>query len=256
MNGMCVTNTIKDEVIYDNSLGWSERELGNDEILEKLLDEKKKAFLSFSWGVWVTATARDLLLRRVIALDEYAIYMDTDSIKVVSGYDKNVFINYNESVKRRIEVVSEYFNIDINRFAPCDIKGVSHMLGVFESETKNGEFTYDEFITQGAKKYATLKDDEIAITVAGVPKKGAKALKKLEDFKDDLVFNFEDTGKNLVMYNDSQIRCNMTDYKGVCHEVNDKSSCIILPNTYKLSKAYDYVSLLTSASSNRAKFKE
>ena len=254
--GMSVTSTIADEVIYDNKTGWSERELTNEEITDKLLEAKKIAFLSFSYGVWVTAIGRDLLLRRVIALDEYVIYCDTDSIKLASGYDKNVFINYNESVKRRIEGVSEYFNIDINRFAPCDIKGVHHMLGVFESETKSGEFTYDKFITQGAKKYAVEKDDEIAITVAGVPKKGAKALKKLEDFKDDLVFKFEDTGKNLVMYNDSQVRCNMIDYKGVTSEVKDKTGVIILPNTYKMSKAYEYNMLLTDLHSKRAKFKE
>jgi hypothetical protein len=43
--GMSVTNNIKDEVIFDNETGWSERPLENKEILQKLEYEKKKGFL-------------------------------------------------------------------------------------------------------------------------------------------------------------------------------------------------------------------
>lgn len=52
--GMSVTNNIKDEVEYDNITGWSEIPISNDEIINKLNQEKKKAFLSFSYGVWIT----------------------------------------------------------------------------------------------------------------------------------------------------------------------------------------------------------
>ena len=47
--GMCVTNMICDNVLYDNDLGWDEEELTNDEIDDKLLKEKNKGFLSFAW---------------------------------------------------------------------------------------------------------------------------------------------------------------------------------------------------------------
>lgn len=47
--GMSVTNNIKDEVEYDNDIGWMEVPISNDKIIEKLNDEKKKAFLSFSY---------------------------------------------------------------------------------------------------------------------------------------------------------------------------------------------------------------
>lgn len=43
---------IKDEVEYDNAGGWSEIPLSNEDIIEALLKEKKKAFLSFAYGVW------------------------------------------------------------------------------------------------------------------------------------------------------------------------------------------------------------
>ena len=53
--GMSVTNLIRDEVTYDSNKDWDERELTNDEIIEKLLEEKKKAFMNFAVGVWVTS---------------------------------------------------------------------------------------------------------------------------------------------------------------------------------------------------------
>lgn len=256
--GMSVTNTIRDNVVFDNEFKqWSEVELTNEDIIDKLKHEKKKAFLSFAYGVWVTAYARNNLLRRVIDLDEYVIYCDTDSIKLKQGYDKKIIDDYNKTVIDRIEFVSEVLHIDKSRFAPVDIHGISHMLGVFESETKEGHnYTYDEFITQGAKKYAYKIDDKIKITVAGVPKKGAGVLKKLEDFKDDLIFPFELTNKNILFYTENQPKFEVTDYLGFKYTINDKSGCCLLPTTYELSKSLDYATLLNDNSSKRARYKE
>ena len=250
--GMSVTNNIRDDVIYDDNTGiWSEIPLSNEDIVEKLKYEKKKSFLSFAYGVWVTAYARDNLLRRVIANDDYVVYCDTDSCKLVSGYDKEVFTKYNEKVKERIEFVCKVLKLDIKKYAPSDIKGNTHMMGLFEKECN-----YEEFITQGAKKYAYKIDNQIHITVAGIPKKGAKALKSLDDFRDDFVFNYEDTEKNLVMYTEEQSEIEVEDYLGLKYLITDKSGCCILPNTYKLSKSLDYANLISDDSSKRAKYKE
>lgn len=256
--GMSVTNMIKDEVIYsDLNKSWEEKALTNEEIINKLWMEKRKAFLSFSWGVWVTAHARNNLLRRVISLDEYAIYMDTDSIKLAEGYDKNVFNIYNESVKAKLENVSEFLKIPFSKFAPLDKYGVPHLIGVFESETKKGRLkTYDEFITQGAKKYAVKIDDDIKITVAGVPKCGAKGLKRLEDFKDNFVFKYEDTNKHLLIYVENQDPILMTDYLGQNYIVKDVSGCALIPTTYILGKSLEYTNLISDNSSKRAIYKE
>ena len=255
--GMSVTNMIKDDVIYDDdSKSWFEKELTNDKIIEMLESEKKKAFLSFSYGVWVTAYARDNLLRRVKDLDDYVIYCDTDSIKLCSGYDKNVFSKYNISVENKIKLVCNNLNIKYEKYAPKDIFNKSHLMGVFEIETKdNHKYTYDFFITQGAKKYASMLDDKIKITVSGVPKKGANALKSLKDFKDDFVFKYKDTNKNTLMYCENMAPYLLTDYNGVKYLVNDKSGCCLLPASYKLKKALDYANLIND-SSNRAIFKE
>ena len=250
--GMSVTNNIRDDVIYDDATGtWDEVPLDNDTIIKKLGSEKKKAFLSFAYGVWVTAYARDNLLRRVIANDDYVVYCDTDSCKLVEGYDKKVFEDYNKSVEDRINFVCKVLKLDARKYAPSDIKGNKHMMGLFEKECN-----YKEFITQGAKKYAYKIDGKIHITVAGVPKSGAKALKSLDDFRDDFIFSYKDTNKNLVMYTEEQSPVEVEDYLGLKYLVTDKSGCCILPNTYKLSKSLDYANLISDDSSARARFKE
>ena len=249
--GMTVTNTIRDRVEYDDAKGWEEIPLTNEEIVSSLEEEKKKAFLSFAYGVWVTAYARNNLLKNVIKLDEYVIYCDTDSMKLCPGYDKKVIEDYNDFVKRKIEFVSKKLDIDIENFAPLDTKGKKRMLGVFDADEH-----YDRFITQGVKKYAFEIDGKIGITVAGVPKTGAKQLKKLEDFKDDLVFEFENTNKNLLFYCEDMKEVVIKDYLGKEYKVNDKSGCCLLPNTYKLGKSLEYAELISEKSSKRSIYKE
>ena len=145
--GMAVTNNIKDEVIFENDNGWSEKAISNEKIQELLEKEKKLGFLSFSYGVWVTAYARYNLLSNLIKLDEYVIYADTDSLKLRDGFDIEVINNYNKSVIEKIKKVSNELEIDINKFCPTDSKGIKHELGVFDHDA-----FYKEFITQRCKK--------------------------------------------------------------------------------------------------------
>ena len=177
--GMSVTNNIKDEVEFDNEKGWSEIPLHNETITRLLEKEKNDAFLSFSYGVWVTAWARFNLLSNLVKLDKYVIYADTDSLKLKKGFDINIIRNYNENVKEKIKKVSEELEIDIDKFSPKDSDGIEHTLGLFEHDA-----SYDKFITQGAKKYAYIdsKDKEIHITVSGVPKKRCKSIEKIRRF--------------------------------------------------------------------------
>lgn len=269
--GMSVTNNIKDEVIFDNINGWTEIPLNNETILKMLEKEKSDAFLSFSYGVWVTAWARYNLLINLIKYDKNVIYADTDSLKLYGDYDINIITEYNKTVENRIKNVAKELEIDINKFIPKDVFGESHMLGIFEHDAH-----YEEFITQGAKKYAYTKwipkekakknsnivdeKDEkvkvIEITVSGVPKRGAKALKKLEDFKDDFVFRFEDTGKNLLIYNDEMEEFELTDYQGNKEILKNKYGCVLVPTTYELGKSEEYADLISDESSKRAIFKE
>ena len=253
--GMSVTNNISDKVEFIDNI-WSEAPLENDEIIKKLIEERKKGFLSFAYGVWITAIARNNLLRRVVALDEYCIYCDTDSMKLRSGYDKEVILKYNKRVEDRIRYVSNKLGIDFSRYSPKDKNGEEHLLGIFTYEGK-----YSEMITQGAKKYAVKEknkngEDEIKITVAGVPKKGSKALKDLSEFKDGFIFKYEDTNKNLLFYVENQEECLLEDYLGNKRKITDYSGCCLLPNSYTLGKALDYAHLVSDDSARRSIYKE
>ena len=250
--GMTVTNTIRPEVNLINE-EWYETPLTNKDILDKLEKEAKDGFLSFSWGVWVTAYARNNLIRNIIKLDKYQVYADTDSLKLAEGYNQEVIDNYNKSVEKRIKRVSEELRIPLEKFAPTDIKGKVRMLGVFDHDG-----FYKEFITQGAKKYAyRTEDDEIHITVSGVPKTGAVCLGgKLENFKDDLLFEHKYTNKNTVMYCEEQSSIEFRDYLGELGNASDKSGCCIIPTSYVLSKSLDYAELLSARSTERQLYKE
>ena len=87
-------------------------------------------------------------------------------------------------------------------------------------------------------------------------KNGAKALKTLNDFKDNFVFDFKYTNKNLCVYNDDMKEFELTDYKGKKKIVNDKHGVILIPTTYELGKSEEYSNLISDESSKRAIFKE
>ena len=141
--GMSVTNNIRDKVIFDNEKGWYEEPLTNEEILTELEKEKKQAFLSFGFGVWVTSIARNNLLKNVIKLDEQVLYCDTDSMKIKKPFDIKVIEDYNKEVEKQIEKASSDLNIPIEKFKPKDIKGIEHTIGIFEHDK-----SYSQFVSQ------------------------------------------------------------------------------------------------------------
>ena len=264
--GMSVTNNIRDDVKFDSdTLEWEEIELTNNDIITKLEKEKKDAFLSFSYGVWVTAYARYNLLSTLAKVDDYLVYTDTDSLKIKSGYDKNIILDYNKKVEEKIDRVCDLLKIDKNLYRPKDIKGNEHILGVFEHEG-DYDITYEKFKTQGAKKYAVVEkvfnkdtnryDSEISITVSGVPKKAKCVLKSLEEFEDDFVFKYEDTGKQTSFYNENQIPVTITDYLGNEYQVRDKTGIAMVPTSYTLGRSLEYAHLISDESSRRAIYKE
>ena len=177
------------------------------------------------------------------------------------SYNKNILKEYNKKAIEKLKKVAKDLKIPFEKFSPKDIKGKEHTLGLFEKEFTsdiNRDFTYKEFITQGAKKYAyRTMDDVVKITVSGVPKKGAKALKNdLKNFNDNLLFKFEDTGKNMVIYNDLQDDFEIVDFQGNKEIIHQKTSSVIVPATYELNKSNEYAEFLNDNSEARAKYIE
>ena len=102
----------------------------------------RTAFLSYCWGVWVSAWGRALLQEAIdaaVAQGCHVVYVDTDSVKIEGTCD---YTDYN---KQRIADSTK------NGAFAVDSKGKTHYMGVMEEEEDNYGA---RFRTMGAKKYA------------------------------------------------------------------------------------------------------
>lgn len=87
-------------------------------------------------------------------------------------------------------------------------------------------------------------------------KNGAEALHDLSEFKDNFVFKYEDTGKNLLIYNDEMIEFELKDFQGNKELLKNKYGCVLVPTTYELGKSIDYADLISDESSRRSIYEE
>lgn len=168
--GMMVQKMIQDlcEEDYTNST-WMKKVYEGKEAQEKLnkFYSSRNSFLSYQWGVWITAYAQANLFELGKCCRHW-IYSDTDSVKGY-GWDREKLDNYNNNIIKK----SNDRNIGL-----VEYKGEEFRLGIADFD---GEYT--EFIAQGAKKYCYREDGELHITLAGVPKDGVYCL-------DDDITNF------------------------------------------------------------------
>ena len=180
--GMSVQKPCKDEIVEDYDTGeFFNAEKSMDALYEKYVNNRN-TILPYQWGVWVTSLA----MRNLFELGSYFetwLYSDTDSVYGVNP-DMNKINAYNRKCKRLLKK---------NGYDTVKVNGKEYCLGV---ATDDGE-SFTEFITLGAKRYAKRDDKgELHITIAGVPKKGAKCLKDdIHNFKRGFVFQGKETGK-------------------------------------------------------------
>ena len=162
---------------------------------EKYLNNKNN-ILPYFWGCWVTSYAMINLfeLGKCIKEDSkisHWIYSDTDSI-YSDSWDLEKVEAYNEKAKQKLL---------LNNYRPVNIGGKDFWLGI--AEHKPLEDDYTEFRVNGAKRYCgrCCEDGALHITVAGVPKRGAKALKdNIKNFKKGFIFPGSITGKKEHKY--------------------------------------------------------
>lgn len=231
--GMCVTNYIVDEILYDESWDVKRLDLNNIGELLSEMKEKKKALLPYQWGVWITAYARRNLWDGIIEIGNDAIYSDTDSIKYINNHD-DLIAKYNNKIDDKLIKMCEYFEIDFEL-----IKGI----GRFDFEGIS-----EEFKTLGAKRYVGRKNGELYITVSGVNKKtGINALNNnVNNFTNKLIFNYADCGKLIHYYNDEQEPIIIKDYKGESLLSTQKFGICLCPTIYSMSLSDDYISFLNN----------
>lgn len=227
--GMEATNPCRDTIEFVSG----EFRIKDEKDEDILRDSNRTAFLSYAWGVWVTAWARYRLeegLRLVHEQGAVPIYCDTDSVKYIGDVDWDTYNAVREADSRK------------NGACAVDAKGTTHYMGVYEPD---GDC--DEFITLGAKKYAYTADGKIHLTVAGVGKrKGAEELQRaggLRAFREGMVFR--DAGGTMSVYNDVP---NIEEKIIDGHRLEITPNIVILPSEYTLGITEEYRRCLQFAS--------
>ena len=223
----CYGMTAQDPVKQSIKFREGEYVLDLQDVENLLKTSNKKAFLSYAWGVWVTAWARYRLQEVIDIAGHNFIYCDTDSVKYIGDIDVD---EYN---RQRIK------DSRLNKAYAKDRKGVIHYMGVFENEIENADKAYDRFKTMGAKKYVYELDGKLHITIAGVSKKeGAKELGCIENFREGFVFH--DAGGTESIFNDN---IDMTVERDG-HQIRITDNIVIKPSTYTLGLTAEYRAIL------------
>lgn len=246
--GMSVTDIVRDETDYINDEWESTPPLIGNEI-EKYND-KKNRFLFYIWGVYITAYARRNLWTGILNMGDDYIYSDTDSIKLLN-YEKHLpyIEKYNEVIIKKMELMCDYYKLDVNDLKPKNIQGIEKPIGVWDYEG-----TSEKFKTLGAKRYLTLTDNKLELTVAGLSKKngleymieqcGGNYHKVFDYFNDELYIPAERTGKMTHTYIDESITFIATDYLGNSTEVTTHSGVHLESVDFTLSLSKQYANFI------------
>lgn len=244
--GMMVTAILQADVVYNEDGTWSIKKLTREQVEERFANlrresiSEKRYFLSYSWGIYVTAYARENLWKcidRCGNLGYDVIYVDTDSIFALGKHDWSW---YNEEVTNELKTACEYLNIDFELTRPKTPKGEVKPLGIFEEEKP-----CTEFITLGAKRYCERRKGEngLRMTVSGINKDAVKVLKNdIHNFKDGVDFEKDAEGVNKKLCTYILDMPKITYHDGY---VSTYTKGINLRNNgYKLKMTNEYKSLI------------
>lgn len=256
--GMCVTNPIRDEIVYEGN-EWDIQDLTSEKQLEMLqvYNDSKNRFLFYPWGIYVTAYARRNLFTGISECDDDYIYSDTDSVKIKNGdAHKEYFKQYNNLVGHKLRTACKHHGIPFEKIEPKTIKGINKPLGVWDYEGR-----YKRFKTLGAKRYMVEEENALCVngvnynfslTCSGVNKKCAIPY-MVETFGVDGVFdgftNYLDipptaTGKSIHTYIDYEQTGTLTDYMGVTGSYITPTGVHLEPTGYTLSLSVMYINYL------------
>ena len=248
--GMCVTDILKEDIIYDaETQTWLEERQHNATMEE--YNKKKDRFLYYPWGIYITAYARRNLWSGIFELRNDYIYSDTDSLKVLH-FERHAeyFKRYNERIQQKLAYIIELTQAKGN-YKPLNKKGVEKILGVWDREEP-----IKKFKTLGAKRYMCYYGNrEYKITIAGLSKSyGAKYLKKtyknmkniFAAFKDEMSIPKEYTNKKTHTYIDEEMAGYVTDYLGNTAIYHELSGIHLSNSPFVLSLSEAFKLFLTS----------
>lgn len=193
--GLCAQHSIKEDLKEDYETGdYHTEERDNEEKYNKFFNNRR-SILPYFIGIYCTSYAqRNLFDLCLGCIDEpylHWIYSDTDSGYSDKWNEEKIKV-YNEERIRLLRA---------NGYDGVVHEGRTYYLGILESE--GDKDLYTEYVALGSKRYCgrSKKDGELHITVAGVPKIGAKCLKDdINNFKRGFIFDGETTGKKTHAY--------------------------------------------------------
>lgn len=253
--GMMVTDVVRDDVVFQGNHWDPVLPDTEEDIREKLkkVADPNHCFLSYAWGVWVTAWARWALWQIILApgCDDAIIYDDTDSVKfsrkISAGAVEAAVAKYNAWLDGEMRKAMGWHGLPLDSYKPKDRKGNVRPLGAFEYEA-----TYEEFRTWGSKKYAYKENGEIHTTVAGVAKTYHDAngkhvkLKDLKDFKPGMTWTYRESGRTTAYYNEMQDPVTVDG-----HTFTERFGVCVMATTYTLGVTGEFEKYYTAAQKNR-----
>ena len=186
--GMTATNPVRQEIVMDELGEWSVEVLTDAKIAEKLAEfyESKNSIMTYAFGVYCTALARDELMTVVSEVIGYPAfwYADTDS----------AFFEYSEEIMRRIDK----FNKERQEHAKKAGAYIIHnKKRIYYDRFDIEEDNISCFKFLHAKAYAFIHEGKLHCTIAGVTAKGKKGKKTItreqelggiDELKEDKVF--------------------------------------------------------------------
>ena len=250
--GMCVTDVVKDNSVYESN-EWGVEAV---DVVEKITEynDSKNRFLYYAWGIWVTAYARRNLWTGILAMGSDYIYSDTDSIKTLNYEKHSKYVDwYNKNVHGKLLSMCDHYSLDPELLTPKTRDGIPKPMGVWEFEGN-----YDMFKTLGAKRYMVLENGKYQLTVAGLSKKNGMdyiiesndndAEKIFNAFNDQLYIPADKTGKMTHTYIDDEMKMAITDYLGNTEIVTSKSAIHLEACDFTLSISDQYKQFLRNLS--------
>ena len=242
-----VTDIIREEIIYKDG-EWSTEKPDAQHDLDKY-NKSRRRFLFYPWGVWCTAYARRNLFYGILECAGDFIYADTDSIFCTNIEAHTEFIErYNRLCEKKLRMMCEHYGLKYeDELLPKTIKGVEKPIGVWDYEPH-----IDKFKTLGAKRYMTLIDGELSITVSGVNKKTAIPwlLEKcgpdgaFEAFEEGLIIPEAATGKLTHYYIDKPYEGDIVDYNGMHYHYYTPSGVYLEKTSYSFDISIEYINFL------------
>ena len=250
--GMCVTDVVKDEHVFNET--WGVERVDVDEKIDEY-NKSKNRFLFYPWGIWVTAYARRNLWTAILNIGDDYIYSDTDSIKMLNFDKHKEYVEkYNKHIGKKLADMMEHYKLNVELLAPKTIQGKAKPLGIWEFEGN-----YSHFKTLGAKRYLVKENGEFHLTVAGLSKKnginhmvnicGGDTEQVFNIFNDNLYIPADKTGKMTHTYIDTEKEMFVIDYYGVEERVLTLSGIHLEPCDFTLSISEQYNQFLRAISS-------